>query len=201
MKILTKYRYEVEEEFTERKLVKPMERWRNYLAGKGPSPDVHYIINLFDGKAMDRSYWIREEPLDWAITLKKMNAGECKYMATLEGENGEDVHFYAHNGYFYSSEIRLDADEVKLLVEHEREESREDKLRKYVDRVKARAEAEGGTRAPIKEDVQVFVWNRDGGKCVTCGGNEALEFDHIIPVSKMVNKHVILFMLKTLLMY
>jgi len=39
-------------------------------------------------------------------------------------------------------------------------------------------------RKPIPDDVQIFVWNRDGGKCVKCGSQENLEFDHIIPVSK-----------------
>jgi len=39
-------------------------------------------------------------------------------------------------------------------------------------------------REPIPEDVQVAVWNRDGGKCVKCGSQEKLEYDHIIPVSK-----------------
>jgi len=39
-------------------------------------------------------------------------------------------------------------------------------------------------REPIPRDVQDRVWNRDGGKCVRCGSNEKLEFDHIIPHSK-----------------
>jgi len=39
-------------------------------------------------------------------------------------------------------------------------------------------------RIPISQDVKDRVWNRDDGKCVQCGSNEDLEFDHIIPFSK-----------------
>jgi len=39
-------------------------------------------------------------------------------------------------------------------------------------------------RQPISDDVKTFVWQRDKGRCVKCGGNENLEFDHIIPFSK-----------------
>ena len=36
----------------------------------------------------------------------------------------------------------------------------------------------------ISQQVKDSVWNRDSGKCVECGSNENLEFDHIIPFSK-----------------
>ncbi|MGA2192481.1 MAG: HNH endonuclease [Nitrospirota bacterium] len=41
-----------------------------------------------------------------------------------------------------------------------------------------------GSREALPPNVRMFVWRRDQGKCVQCGGNERLEFDHIIPVSK-----------------
>lgn len=36
----------------------------------------------------------------------------------------------------------------------------------------------------ISDNVKVFVWRRDEGKCVICGSRERLEYDHIIPISK-----------------
>lgn len=36
----------------------------------------------------------------------------------------------------------------------------------------------------IPPDVQTEVWRRDMGKCVKCGSNERLEFDHIIPFAR-----------------
>jgi 5-methylcytosine-specific restriction endonuclease McrA len=38
-------------------------------------------------------------------------------------------------------------------------------------------------RPPIPDEVKVFVWNRDAGRCVKCGSRRRLEFDHVIPVS------------------
>lgn len=39
-------------------------------------------------------------------------------------------------------------------------------------------------RESISEHVRMYVWRRDGSKCVECGSIRNLEFDHIIPVSK-----------------
>lgn len=39
-------------------------------------------------------------------------------------------------------------------------------------------------REPISQQVKMYVWQRDKGKCTKCGKNEKLEYDHIIPVAK-----------------
>ena len=38
-------------------------------------------------------------------------------------------------------------------------------------------------REPIPDEVRIYVWNRDGGRCTRCRSNERLEFDHVIPVA------------------
>lgn len=45
-------------------------------------------------------------------------------------------------------------------------------------------ESDLNRREQIPQDVLDRVWNRDGGKCVICGSQEKIEFDHIIPFSK-----------------
>jgi hypothetical protein len=41
--------------------------------------------------------------------------------------------------------------------------------------------ADKRVRKPLPRDVLMFVWQRDQGRCVYCGSQERLEYDHIIP--------------------
>ena len=59
-------------------------------------------------------------------------------------------------------------------------------LRKAVELAKAQLAAPSpdvAARERISDEVKVFVWQRDQGRCVTCASNVSLEFDHIIPVT------------------
>jgi len=45
-------------------------------------------------------------------------------------------------------------------------------------------DSEEKTNRYIPSKVKTAVWRRDNGRCVDCGSQEKLEYDHIIPVSK-----------------
>ena len=84
---------------------------------------------------------------------------------------------------FYWDTEGLGADDIELLVwdRERRGEAKLERLRKLRVRTE---DLETSRRERIPDDVRVFVWERDGGRCVRCGAQEDLQFDHIIPVAK-----------------
>lgn len=48
---------------------------------------------------------------------------------------------------------------------------------------KANLKETSNSRAPIPREVRDGVWRRDEGRCVECGSQENLEFDHVIPIA------------------
>jgi hypothetical protein len=134
--------------------------------------------------------WGRKNSLTWTFSrsqwlelCKKAETRAVCFGQYKRPETGVEYYFYAYNDTYYVSQIKLDEEDATTIIEQDRKKT-EDALWREVERVKARAEAEGAIRQPIPEAIQVLVWNRDQGKCVKCGSKENLEFDHIIPLSK-----------------
>ncbi len=94
------------------------------------------------------------------------------------------IMFFFYNGVWFASDVVMDKNDAKSLVDAS-ELYESEKLKKDIERAKTRLDTNTQpARVSIPEDVQIFVWNRDHGKCVNCKSNEKLEFDHIIPISK-----------------
>jgi hypothetical protein len=83
----------------------------------------------------------------------------------------------------YWEEDGLNETEVKALA-LERLARSDRRIKRAVAMMEQAAALSSPTRAAIPDDVKVFVWNRDGGRCVACGGKERLEFDHVIPLAR-----------------
>lgn len=88
---------------------------------------------------------------------------------------------WLYQSRIYSSKEDLAADDVHaLILETELKKRRRiERAHAYVAGQQARI----STRGPIPDDVKTTVWRRDAGQCIKCGGNERLEYDHIIPLA------------------
>ena len=82
--------------------------------------------------------------------------------------------------------IRREEEEKELIKKEILENERKRQLRRQIkmELLEKGEVLQSQKRMSIPQDVQDLVWNRDGGKCVLCGSQENLEFDHIIPISK-----------------
>ena len=83
--------------------------------------------------------------------------------------------------------IRREREELKELEAWEKEKRSKEKLkrlRKMKKNDEAGVNISDSSRELIPADIRDYVWSRDKGKCLSCGSNKNLHFDHIIPVSK-----------------
>ncbi|MFZ2385649.1 MAG: HNH endonuclease [Candidatus Omnitrophota bacterium] len=92
--------------------------------------------------------------------------------------------------YLLQKVHKYSSDEVEELFNTVRKEAKKAKLNMVKGRIAGKIKEFYGRvssdeeRAPISDKVKMYVWQRDGGKCVKCGSQEKLEYDHIIPFSK-----------------
>ena len=121
----------------------------------------------------------------WKI---KLNRDEYKqYLANTKSIpvlfSLDNNHYWLFDGKFYKDTDNLKPDEVRalLVTRHKLDEQK-------INRAKTISAMNrypiSSNREIIPEDVKLLVWERDHGKCVKCGSNVELQYDHIIPVSK-----------------
>lgn len=107
-----------------------------------------------------------------------------KYEASITSiKNEKKREFYHLKKLREEEEIKRQKDIIrKELIEKERIRLLRREVRQEL--IDNEVYIQNRNREYIPQDIQDKVWVRDGGKCVKCGSQEKLEFDHMIPVSK-----------------
>jgi len=132
----------------------------------------------------------RTEVIIGGRTLARLNRRQHRHVEDALHEVGaaaiaEDLGrtlWQTADGYYWD-EDGLDAEAVALLAwdRLRRQDARVERLRK----IRAAEEAVAGARRErIPEEVRLFVWTRDEGRCVRCGAEDDLQFDHVIPFAR-----------------
>ncbi|HEY2741847.1 MAG TPA: HNH endonuclease signature motif containing protein [Gaiellaceae bacterium] len=114
---------------------------------------------------------------------------EATFRQLLEDQDGHPVALWrdvrrilwAMDDYFYWEDEGLDAEDVKALI-HQRERRSQQKVQTARSLMRA-DEAGRPTRVPIPTELRRAVFERDGGRCVECGSNFDLQYDHLLPVA------------------
>lgn len=96
-------------------------------------------------------------------------------------EDGNRRYWWFHDRLWWE-DSGLTADDVRALVL-----DRERRARRRLERAHALMHSEVEPPAPVRggisQEVKRVVWERCGGRCVECGSDALLEFDHVIPLA------------------
>lgn len=119
----------------------------------------------------------------WNVArAKRVLAEQVETPVMLHEDPARRRRWWLFRDEVYWEEDDLDAVEVKALA-LERLTKNDRRIRRAVAMMEQASAFTAPTREGISDEVKVFVWNRDGGRCVACGSKERLEFDHVIPLA------------------
>lgn len=142
---------------------------------------LRLIPNASFRKKDDEWYWnVPSGPSGYVSSSSYAKHAPVKLK--LDGSTGRQ-YWLLKKKVYVTTDLRLKPADV-LALGNEAENKRRLRLEKahslqsMVKQLDTRAR-----RASIPQDVKMIVWQRDGGRCVTCDSQQSLEFDHIIPVA------------------
>lgn len=153
---------------------------------KKPNPK-----NCSNSFGYDNILDIRKDTSKFQFYRETTNSGNLKQIARFK--QGKSIILYAYfkddlyeikTGY---AENDYSNDELELLIKEKiyRNNKKFELIKKQVEVYeKLENQLTIKRREPIPESIRFEVWRRDEGKCVMCGSQKNLEFDHIIPISK-----------------
>jgi 5-methylcytosine-specific restriction endonuclease McrA len=95
---------------------------------------------------------------------------------------GTERRFWVFRDRIYSTTEQFTPEEVTALIV-DVENRKKARIGRALNKAAQRSPASSERRLPIPDDVKMFLWQRDGGRCIKCESNRNLEFDHIIPVA------------------
>ncbi len=83
--------------------------------------------------------------------------------------------------FFWESDNLSAKDVQALIVEQERIKQR--RIARAKNAMDLPTDTLTSRRRSIPDEVKEFVWRRDRGRCVKCGTQKDIEFDHVVPLS------------------
>jgi 5-methylcytosine-specific restriction endonuclease McrA len=122
----------------------------------------------------------------------RANAADFNGREIEDKQNNVPVHVQDRIWVFHNDVVQVDSpddlnlDELALRITHlvlkgDKTISKIKREVEYLQNLKSRPATR---RKPIPDDVRMFIWQRDEGRCIKCGNREQLEYDHIIPVAE-----------------
>lgn len=147
----------------------------------GTGEKVH---RLQHGEYLAKDYFILDFKLETWNEIQREQANVAVLLGAPRERPGKRLWLF--RGELYWDDESLDAEAVTALVlEKKLKLARKiEKARSVVSPANDSGAEGTARRVPISREVQLFVWQRDQGRCVKCGSGERLEFDHIIPFSR-----------------